>query len=136
MTNSAEADNMMRKARIKIRDMRNRIERDEIGHMIPDAYNVMFMAAKAALLKRDIQVQSHRTVIATYRREFIDNHVITPEFDSYLTKIQGYWEREGTPDAEAVDAARAERIVEAAHKLVEALAETMKDPSKEPFRIR
>jgi len=136
MANGAEADSLMRRARIKIRDMRNRIERGEIDHIIPDAYNVMFMAAKAALMKRGFEVASHRTVVATYRREFIEKRLISPDFEGYLTKIQGYWEKEGTSEAEAVDAARADRIVEATHNLVEALAETMKAKSEEPFRIR
>jgi uncharacterized protein (UPF0332 family) len=136
MANGAEADSLMRRARIKVRDMRNRIERGEIDHIIPDAYNVMFMAAKAALMKRGFEVASHRTVVATYRREFIEKRLIAPDFEGYLTKIQGYWEKEGTSEAEAVDAARADRIVEATHNLVEALAETMKAQSEEPFRIR
>ncbi|HDS29465.1 MAG TPA: HEPN domain-containing protein, partial [Firmicutes bacterium] len=66
MTNGTEADTLMRRARIKVRDMQNRLERGEIDHMIPDAYNVMFMAAKAALMKRGIEAASHRTVIASY----------------------------------------------------------------------
>ncbi len=136
MTNGAEADSLMRRARIKVRDMMNRVERGEIDHMIPDAYNVMFMAAKAALMKRGFEVASHRTVVSTYRREFIDKRLISPEYEGYLAKIQKYWESEGTPEAEAIDTARAGRIVEATHKLVEALAETMKAGSEEPFRIR
>lgn len=136
MTNGAEAESLMRRARIKVRDMRNRVERGDIDHMIPDAYNVMFMAAKAALAARGYEVASHRTVISTYRKEFIEKRLISPEFEGHLTKIQGYWEKEGTPEAEAVDAARAARIVEATHKLIEALAETMKAQSPEPFRIR
>jgi len=136
MTNGAEADSLMRRARIKVRDMMNRVERGEIDHMIPDAYNVMFMAAKAALMKRGFEVASHRTVVSTYRREFIDKRLISPEYEGYLAKIQKFWESEGTPEAEIIDTARAGRIVEATHKLVEALAETMKAGSEEPFRIR
>jgi uncharacterized protein (UPF0332 family) len=136
MANGAEAESLMRRARIKVRDMRNRVERGDTDHMIPDAYNVMFMAAKAALMARGYEVASHRTVISTYRKEFIDKRLISPEFEGYLTKVQGYWEKEGTSEAEVVDAARAERIVEATHKLIEALAETMKARSAEPFRIR
>jgi len=136
MTVGPEADSLMRRARIKVRDMMNRVERGEVDHMIPDAYNVMFMAAKAALMKRGFEVASHRTVLASYRREFIEKRLISPEFEGYLQKIQRYWEAEGTPDSEMVDQARAGRIVEATHKLVEALAETMKGHSKEPYRIR
>jgi len=136
MSNSAEADSLMRRARIKVRDMINRAERGEVDHMVPDAYNVMFMAAKAALMKRGFEVASHRTVASTYRKEFIDKRLISPEFEGYLSKIQGYWEKEGTPESEKIDQARAERVVEATHKLVEALAETMKTKSEEPFRIR
>jgi uncharacterized protein (UPF0332 family) len=136
MSIGAEADSLMRRARIKVRDMMNRVERGEIDHMIPDAYNVMFMAAKAALMKRGFEVASHRTVVSTYRHEFIDKRLISPEYEGYLTKIQKYWEQEGTPDSQSVDQGRAERIVEAAHKLVEALADTMKATSDEPFRIR
>lgn len=136
MTVAAEADRLMRRARIKVHDMRDRVERGNIEHMIPDAYNVMFMAAKAALMKRGIEVASHRTVLSNYKREFIQKRIISPEFEGYLTKIQTYWENEGTPDAEAIDAARAGRIVEATDKIVEALAETMRASSEEPFRIR
>ena len=136
MATSVEADSLMRRARIKIRDMMNRIERGEIDHMIPDAYNVMFMAAKAALMKRGFEVASHRTVTSTYRREFIEKRLISAEYEGYLAKIQRYWEAEGTPNAETIDQARAARIVEATHKLVEALADTMKTKSEEPFRIR
>ncbi len=136
MVNGSEAEGLMRRARIKVRDMQNRLERGDIDHMIPDSYNVMFMAAKAALMKRGIQVASHRTVLASYRREFIDKRIISPEFEGHLLKIQGYWEQEGTPDAQTVDPARAGRIVEATHNLVEALADTMKTQPKEPFRIR
>ena len=136
MSTSAEAERLMRRARIKVNDMRDRVDRGNIDHMIPDAYNVMFMAAKAALMKRGIEVSSHRTVVSSYRREFIDKRIISPEFDGYLTKIQNYWENEGTPDAEVVDAARAHRIVEATDKLVEALSETMRAQMDEPFRIR
>ncbi len=136
MLNSAEADSLMRRARIKVRDMINRVERGEVDHMVPDAYNVMFMAAKAALMKRGFEVASHRTVASTYRKEFIDKRLISPEYEGYLMKIQKYWEKEGTPEAEDLDLARAERVVEATHKLVEALAETMKTKSEEPYRIR
>jgi uncharacterized protein (UPF0332 family) len=136
MSISAEADSLMRRARIKVRDMINRVERGEVDHMVPDAYNVMFMAAKAALMKRGFEVASHRTVVSTYRKEFIDKRLISPEYEGYLMKIQKYWEKEGTPEAEDLDQARAERVVEATHKLVEALAETMKTKSEEPFRIR
>jgi len=136
MSNGVESDSLMRRARIKVRDMMNRVERGEIDHMIPDAYNVMFMAAKAALMKRGLEVASHRTVVATYRREFIDKRLISPEYEGYLMKIQKYWEQEGTPEAQNVDQARAERIIEATHKLVEALADTMKTQSEEPYRIR
>jgi uncharacterized protein (UPF0332 family) len=136
MPSGTEADSLMRRARIKVRDMSSRVERGEIDHIIPDAYNVMFMAAKAALMKRGFEVASHRTVVATYRREFIDKRLISPEYEGYLVKIQGYWEKEGTVDAEQVDGARANRIVEATHNLVEALADTMKAKSEEPFRIR
>lgn len=131
-----EADSLLRRARIKVRDMQNRVERGEVDHIIPDAYNVMFMAAKAALMKRGFEVASHRTVISTYKREFIEKRIISPEFEGYLTKIQAYWEKEGTPEAEVVDPARASRIVEATHNLVEALADTMKAGSPEPFRIK
>jgi uncharacterized protein (UPF0332 family) len=131
-----EADSLMRRARIKVRDMQNRIERGDIAHMIPDAYNAMFMAAKAALLKRGLEAASHRTVISTYKHEFIDKRIISPEFEGHLSKIQGYWEKEGTAEAEKVDVARATRIFEATHNLVEALAETMKATSAEPFRIK
>ncbi len=136
MSHGAEADSLMRRARIKVRDMMNRVERGDIDHMIPDAYNVMFMAAKAALMKRGFEVASHRTVTSTYRREFIEKRLISPDYEGYLVKIQRYWEAEGTPDAEVVDLARGERILEATHKLVEALADTMKVRKKEPFRIR
>jgi uncharacterized protein (UPF0332 family) len=135
MTVGDEADSLMRRARIKVREMRNRVERGEIDHIIPDAYNVMFMAAKAALMKRGFEVASHRTVISTYRREFIDKRIIAPEYEGYLNKIQGYWEKEGTPEAEKVDSPRAGRIVEATHNLVEALADTLKATAfGEPFR--
>jgi uncharacterized protein (UPF0332 family) len=136
MSIDAEADSLMRRAQIKAREMRNRVDRGEIDHMIPDAYNVMFMAAKAALLKRGFEVSSHRTVVSTYRREFIDRRLISQEFEGYLLKIQKYWEAEGTPTAEAVDHARADRIVEAAIKLVDALADTMRVRTDEPFRIQ
>jgi len=136
MPSGTEADSLMRRARIKVRDMSSRVERGEIGHIIPDAYNVMFMAAKAALMKRGFEVASHRTVVSTYRREFIEKKLISPDYEGYLAKIQGYWEKEGTADAEKVDNARANRIVEATHNLVEALADTMKAKSEEPFRIR
>ncbi len=136
MAFGAEADSLMRRARIKVREMLNRVDRGEVDHMVPDAYNVMFMAAKAALMKRGFEVASHRTVVATFRREFVNKRLIPQEFAEYLIKIQKYWEAEGTPDAEQVDHARAERIVEATHKIVEALAETMKTRSDEPFRIR
>ena len=136
MTVGDEADSLMRRARIKVREMRTRTERGDFDHIIPDAYNVMFMAAKAALMKRGFEVASHRTVIATYRHEFIDKRIIPPEFENHLQKIQTYWEKEGTPEAEKIDAPRAGRIVEAANSLVESLAETMKYSSTEPFRIR
>ncbi|HEX9746217.1 MAG TPA: HEPN domain-containing protein [bacterium] len=136
MTPSAEAESLMRRARIKVRDMGDRVERGDVDHMIPDAYNVMFMAAKAALMKRGIEVASHRTVMAAYRKEFIEKRIISPEYEGYLQKIQGYWEQEGTSDAQAVDVARAGRIVEATSKLVDALAETMQTNAEEPFRIR
>lgn len=136
MSIDAEADSLMRRAQIKAREMRNRVDRGEIDHMIPDAYNVMFMAAKAALLKRGFEVSSHRTVVSTYRREFIDRRLISQEFEGYLLKIQKYWEAEGTPTAETVDHARADRIVEAAIKLVDALADTMRVRTDEPFRIQ
>lgn len=136
MTIGAEADSLMRRAQIKAREMRNRVDRGEIDHMIPDAYNVMFMAAKAALMKRGFEVASHRTVVSTYRREFIDKRLISQEFEGYLLKIQKYWEAEGTPEAEVVDHARADRIVEAAIKLVDSLADTMRVRSDEPFRIQ
>jgi uncharacterized protein (UPF0332 family) len=132
-----ESDSLMRRARIKVRDMRTRVERGEFDHLIPDAYNVMFMAAKAALMKRGYEVASHRTVISTYKREFIDKRIIAPEFETHLNKIQTYWEKEGTPEAEKVDVPRAGRIVEATHNLVEALADTMKPAqTNEPFRAR
>ena len=118
MANGAEADSLMRRARIKARDMSNRVERGEIDHIIPDAYNVMFMAAKAALMKRGFEVASHRTVVATYRREFIEKRLIPQEFEGHLTKIQTYWEKEGSDEAEKIDMARANRIVEATHALV------------------
>jgi len=136
MTVGDEADSLMRRARIKVRDMQNRIERGEIQHIIPDAYNVMFMAAKAALMKRGIEAASHRTVVANYKHEFIEKRLISPEFEGHLTKIQAYWEKEGSPEAEKVDGPRANRILEATHNLVEALADTMKTSSTEPFRIR
>jgi uncharacterized protein (UPF0332 family) len=136
MTVGDEADSLMRRARIKVRDMRNRVERGEFDHIIPDAYNVMFMAAKAALLKRGFEVASHRTVISTYKREFIEKRIISPDFEGHLNKIQGYWEKEGTKEAEVIDTPRAGRIVEATHNLVEALADTMKPTSTEPFRVR
>ena len=136
MSIDAEADSLMRRAQIKAREMRNRVDRGEIDHMIPDAYNVMFMAAKAALMKRGFEVSSHRTVVSTYRREFIDRRLISQEFEGYLNKIQKYWEAEGTPQAEAVDHARADRIVEAAIKLVDALADTMRVRTDEPYRIQ
>lgn len=136
MAIGAEADSLMRRAQIKAREMRNRVDRGDVDHMIPDAYNVMFMAAKAALMKRGFEVASHRTVVSTYRREFIDKRLIGQEYEGYLTKIQKYWEAEGTPEAEGIDVARAERIVEAAINLVDALAETMRAKSDEPFRIR
>ena len=135
MVIAEEAEGLMRRAKIKVRDMRRRVELGDTDHIIPDAYNVMFMAAKAALMKRGIEVASHRSVISGYRREFIEKRLISPEFEGYLTKIQSYWEKEGTPQAEKVDAARAARIVEAAHNLVEALAETMKAPPEEPYRV-
>ena len=131
-----EADSLMRRARIKVRDMQNRIERGEIDHIIPDAYNVMFMAAKAALMKRGFEVASHRTVMSTYKHEFIEKRIISPEFENHLVKIQNYWEKEGSPEAEKIDSPRATRILEASHNLVEALADTMKPSSLEPFRIR
>ncbi|MFH1676434.1 MAG: HEPN domain-containing protein [bacterium] len=136
MNTSAEADSLIRRARIKVHDMKDRIERGDIGHIIPDAYNVMFMAAKAALMKRGFEVASHRTVVATYRKEFIDKRLISPDFEGHLSKIQAYWEKEGTTEAEVIDTARASRIVDATFKLVEALAETMKAGSEEPFRIK
>jgi len=136
MTSQAEADSLMRRARIKVQDMKIRVERGDTDHMIPDAYNVMFMAAKAALMKRGFEVASHRTVTASYRREFIDKTLISPEFEGYLNKIQKYWEMEGTPMAEKIDQARAERLIEATNKLVEALADTMKTRREEPYRIR
>ena len=136
MNGSAEADSLMRRARIKVQDMKTRVERGDIDHMIPDAYNVMFMAAKAALMKRGFEVASHRTVTSTYRREFIDKRLISPEFEGYLAKIQKYWEEEGTINAQTVDQGRAERIVDATHKLVEALADTMKVLPVEPYRIK
>ena len=136
MSSAAEADRLMRRARIKVHDMRERVERGNIDHMVPDAYNVMFMAAKAALMKRGIEVASHRTVVSNYKREFIQKRIISPEFEGYLVKIQNYWEKEGTTDAEIVDTARASRIVEATDKLVEALSDTMRTRSEEPFRIK
>jgi len=115
-------EGMLRKARIKARDMQLKVEGGTWDTIISDAYNVMYMAARGALGKMGISANTHQTVASQYRRMIVDAHQIDPKFADHLTKIKNYWEGEQKGESQVIDNARAGRIVQATLELVDALA--------------
>jgi len=115
-----DPDGLIRKARIKARDMQLKVEGGNWDNIITDSYNVMYMAARGALGKIGILANTHQTVSAQYRRMIIDAGLIDKRFTEHLTKIKNYWE--GEEKAQEIDQARALRIVQATIDLVDALA--------------
>jgi len=115
-------DDLIRKARIKVRGIRQKVEAGNWENIITDAYNVMYMAARGALTKLGILANTHQTVIAQYRRMIVDAGLIDAKFADHLTKIKNYWEGEQKGQLQVIDEARALRIVQATEDLVDALA--------------
>jgi uncharacterized protein (UPF0332 family) len=115
-------DSMLRKARIKSRDMQLKVEAGNWDSIITDAYNVMYMAARGALGKMGYPANTHQTVASQYRRLIIDGGQIDKKFADHLTKIKNYWEGEQKGEMQIVDKDRAKRIVQATLDLVDALA--------------
>jgi uncharacterized protein (UPF0332 family) len=125
-----DPDAMIRKARIKARGMRQQVSVGRWGNIISDAYNVMYMAARGALMKMGYQANTHQTVAARYRHEIIEKGLIDQKFADHLAKIKRYWENEQRGEPEQIDQARAERIAKATLELVDALA-TIGDPTQQ-----
>ena len=126
---SFDADAMIRKARIKARGMQVRVDEGNWDNIVTDAYNVMFMAARGALAKLGVTVNTHQTVVAQYRRMIVEQSLVDKKFGEHLAKIKRYWENERNGQPEEVDQARATRIALATLELVDALA-FIGDPSK------
>jgi uncharacterized protein (UPF0332 family) len=115
-------DSMLRKARIKSRDMQIKYEAGNWDSIITDAYNVMYMAARGALGKMGFPANTHQTVASQYRRLIIDANLIDQKFADHLTKIKNYWEGEQKGQMQLIDKDRAGRIIKATLDLVDALA--------------
>ncbi|MCG3151690.1 MAG: hypothetical protein GEEBNDBF_00971 [bacterium] len=119
-----EAAKLIRRARIKAREIETKIEEAGGAYdtLIYDAYNAMFMAARAALHNMGVECNSHRTVVSHYRHDIIEKKLIDPKFESHLSKIQTYWEEEQQGTKHDIDADRAKRVAGATLELVDALA--------------
>jgi|GEM_PF-3872606 len=119
-----EAAKLIRRARIKAREIETKIEETggPYSALIYDAYNAMFMAARAALHYRGVECNSHRTVVSHYKHDIVEKKLVDPRFDGHLTKIQQYWEEEQTGTKHEIDRDRAIRIFQATRDLVDALA--------------
>ena len=119
---SFDPDAMLRKARIKARGMQHKVHDGSWDNIISEAYNVMYMAARGALGKMGMMVNTHQTVAAKYRREIVEKGLVDKKFAEHLNKIKKYWENEQNGEPESIDNARAERIAQATLDLVDALA--------------
>lgn len=117
-----DPDGLIRKARIRAREMQMRVEGGSWDTIIADTYNVMYMAAKGALSKVGVLANTHQTVASQYRRMIIDSGLIDSKFAEHLSKIKNYWEGEQKGQMQIVDHERAKRIVQATVDLVDALA--------------
>lgn len=119
-----EAAKLIRRARIKAREIETKIQEAGGAYdaLIYDAYNAMFMAARAALHVMGEECNSHRTVVAKYKHEIVEKKKVDDKFAGHLHKIQQYWEEEQTGTKHDIDSARAGRIYEATRDLVDALA--------------
>ncbi|HYE79066.1 MAG TPA: HEPN domain-containing protein [bacterium] len=119
-----EAEKLIKRARIKAREIDTKIE--EAGGpydaLIYDAYNAMFMAARAALHVLGFPSNSHRTVVSQYKHQIVEKKKIDPKFADHLLKIQTYWEEEQAGTKHDIDSDRAHRISTATREIVDALA--------------
>lgn len=124
LTPQEEAEKLIKRARIKAREIETKIEEagGAYSALVYDAYNAMFMAARAALHYLDIPSSSHRTVASHYKHDIVEKGLIPSKFADHLQKIMVYWEEEQQGTKHEIDEARARRISEATKEVVDELA--------------
>ncbi len=84
MSLDSEADSLLRRARIKLRDMATNVERGEYVNIIQDASNVTLLAAGAALTKCGLKDLFTRPSVTFHTKMAKGNERISPELQDLL----------------------------------------------------
>ena len=88
------------------------------------AYYAMLYGAKAALSEKDTSARTHRGTWHEFRRAFVESGRIDAELAAEVQRIQP--EREQADyDAWAAPATEARRVIELAHRFLEAIDEIL-----------
>ena len=125
MADKEEIERLMRTARVRVRELEAAFDGGDFKKVVQDAYNVMFMAARATVNHLGANATSHRAVASIFRKELIGRHLVNKKYQDHLRKITGYRDevmKEGSPE---IDQEKAQKIIQASKDFVKILTEVI-----------
>ena len=92
--------------------MQKAIDETERRRVVQEAYNVMFMAAKATMNHLGANATSHRAVASIYRKELIGRKLLDRKYTEHLRKIYNYREQVMSKEQPDLEPELVEKIIE------------------------
>ena len=116
MVEKEETERLIRTARIRARGLDEAFEEGDYKKVVQDAYNVMFMAARATMNHLGANATSHRAIASIYRKELIGRQLLDKKYKEHLRKIHDY--RDQVMADEELDKELVEKIADACKDFV------------------
>ncbi len=118
MAEKEEIERLIRGARVKQKDLDDALAAGDFNQVVQEAYNIMYMAARACLNHLGANATSHRAVASIYRKELIGKHLLDRKYQDHLRKIHSYREETMDPSNPPMEREQAEKIVAATKDFV------------------
>ena len=126
MVEREEIDRMITKARIRSRALETAFKEGEYDDIVKEAYNVMYMAARAVINHLGGEVISHRQVASLFRKEIIGRKLMSRDYQEHLHKSLQYRDQVLAGEFDNTDIEKLEKITNACADLVKNLDAVMK----------
>jgi uncharacterized protein (UPF0332 family) len=127
MAEPEEIERLMRSARVRCRGLEESYKNGEYDKIINEAYNAMYMAARATVNHLGADATSHRAVASIYRKELIGRRVLQRKYQDHLRKIHRYREEFLEGKFGELDEEQAGKIVSACKDFIAVLTKVIKE---------
>ena len=121
MVEKEETARLIRTARIRARALDEAFKEGDNKKVVLEAYNAMFMAARATVNHLGANAISHRAVASIYRKELIGRKLLDRKYREHLRKIHNYREQVISEEQTDMEPELVEKIIEVCKDFVKVM---------------